>query len=161
VDTRETSACCFGTDLSAALILVLLLGNLAFGQKKVYQPPAPQVPTVYRADDTAAQPGTQSFGDLRWFEVFKDEQLQVLIRTAIAQNYDVRQSVARINAARAQLGLARADQFPNFAVSGGLVTERLPKDGSLGELPPGTRRNISFGQVLLTCLTLRSISGAE
>ena len=138
--------------LSVSALIIILLGNLAVGQKKVYQPPAPQVPTVYRADDTAAQPGTQSFGDLKWFEVFKDEQLQVLIRTAVAQNYDVRQSVARINAARAQLGLARADQFPNFSASGALVTERLPKDGSLGELPPGAQRNISFGQVLLNLL---------
>src|SRR4030095_6890345 len=81
-----------------------------------------------------------------------DERLLEVLRTAIAQNYDVRQAVARINAARAQLGLARADQFPNFAAPGSLVTTRLPKDGSLGELAPGTQRNISFGQVLLKLL---------
>jgi multidrug efflux system outer membrane protein len=138
--------------LSVSALILVLLSNLAIGQKKVYQPPAPQTPTVYRADDAAAQPGTQSFGDLQWFEVFKDEQLQALIRTAVNQNYDVRQAVARINAARAQLGLARADQFPNFAASGGLVTQRLPKDGSVGELPTGTHRNTSFGQVLLNLL---------
>ncbi len=138
--------------LSGSVIIIVLLGNLAVGQKKVYQPPAPQTPTVYRADAAPSQPGTQSFGDLKWFEVFKDDQLQELLRTAIAQNYDLRQTVARINAARAQLGLARADQYPNFAVSGGLITERLPKDGSLGLLPEGTQRNISFGQVLLNLL---------
>ena len=138
--------------LSVSALIIVLLGNLALGQQKVYQPPAPQTPTVFRADDATSQPGTQSFGDLQWFEVFKDEQLQVLIRTAIAQNYDVRQAVARINAARAQLGLARADQYPNFAVSGSVVTTRLPKDGSIGELAEGTQRNISFGQVLLNLL---------
>jgi outer membrane protein, multidrug efflux system len=138
--------------LSLSALIIVLLGNLALGQKKVYQPPAPQTPTVYRADDKTSQPGTQSFGDLHWFEIFKDEQLQILIRTAVAQNYDVRQAGARINAARAQLGLARADQFPNFAASGSLVTTRLPKDGSLGELAEGTKRNISFGQVLLNLL---------
>ena len=141
--------------LSVSTCIVVLLGNLAMGQggqKKVYQPPAPQTPTVYRADDAASQTGTQTFGDLKWFEVFKDDQLQALLRTAIAQNYDVRQSVARINAARAQLGLARADQFPNFAASGNLVTQRVPQDGSLGELAPGTQRNASFGQVLLNLL---------
>jgi multidrug efflux system outer membrane protein len=131
----------------------VLLSNLVLGQqKKGYQPPPTQTPPVYRADETTPQAGTQSFGDIKWFEVFKDEQLQVLIRTAIAQNYDVRQAEARINAARAQLGLARADQFPNFAVSSNLTTQRLPKDGSLGELAPGTQRNVSFGQVLLNLL---------
>ena len=138
--------------LSVSVIIIAMLGNLAMGQKKVYQPPAVQTPTVYRAEDATSQPGTQSFGDLKWFEVFKDEQLQVLLRTAIAQNYDVRQAVARINAARAQLGLARADQFPNFAASANLTTTRLPQDGSFRELPAGTQRNLSFGQVLLNLL---------
>ena len=138
--------------LSVAALIIVLLGNPAVGQKKVYQPPPAQTPTVYRADEATAPPDPQSFGDLKWFEVFKDEQLQTLIRTAIVQNYDLRQAVARINAARAQLGLARADQFPNFAASGSLATTRLPKDGSLGELAAGTRRNISFGQVLLNLL---------
>ena len=138
--------------LSVSALIIVLLGNVAIAQKKVYQPPAPQTPTVYRADDSTPPPGKQSFGDLQWFEVFKDDQLQVLIRTAVAQNYDVRQAVARINAARAQLGLARADQFPNFAASGSLVTTRLPNDGSLGELGPETKRNITFGQVLLNLL---------
>ena len=138
--------------LSVSALIIAMLGNLALGQKKVYQPPTVQTPTVYRAEDATSQPGSQSFGDLKWFEVFKDEELQVLLRTAIAQNYDVRQAMARINAARAQLGLARADQFPNFAASAGVVTTRSPKDGSQGELPAGTQRNISFGQVLLNLL---------
>lgn len=132
-------------------LIVLLLSNPAVGQKKVYQPPAPPTPTVYRADEEKSQ-AAQSFGDLRWFEVFKDDQLQVLIRTAVSQNYDIRQALARINAARAQLGLARADQYPNFAASASLVTTRLPNDGSLGDLGPGTQRNITFGQVLLNLL---------
>ena len=139
--------------LSVLAILIALLGNFAMGQKKVYQPPPVQTPPVYRAEDATAQPGPQSFGDLKWFEVFKDDQLQVLIRTAVAQNYDLRQTMARINAARAQLGLARADQFPNLAASANLTTTRLPKDGSLGrDLGAGTQRNISFGQVLLNLL---------
>jgi multidrug efflux system outer membrane protein len=133
--------------------MMALVGNLAMGQKKVYQPPPVQTPPVYRAEDPTSQPGTQSFGDLKWFEVFKDDELQVLIRTAVAQNYDLRQTMARINAARAQLGLARADQFPNFAASSNLTTTRLPADGSLGrELTAGSQRNISFGQVLLNLL---------
>jgi outer membrane protein, multidrug efflux system len=138
--------------LAVSVIIIAFLSNLALGQKKVYQPPQVQTPPIYRAEDASSQPGPQSFGDLKWFEVFKDEQLQGLLRTAIVQNYDVRQAMARINAARAQLGLARADQFPNFAASGSVVTTRVPKDGSLGELTSGTQRNISFGQVLLNLL---------
>ncbi len=138
--------------LSVSALIIVLLGNPVLGQKKVDQQAPMQKPGVYRAAETTPQPGEKSFGDLRWFEVFQDDQLQGLIRTAVAQNYDVRQAVARINAARAQLGLARADQFPNFVGSAGMVTQRVSKDGSLGELTNGTQRNTSFGQVLLNLL---------
>src|SRR4051812_21965745 len=138
--------------LSVSVIIIALFGNLALAQKKVYQPPPVETPPVYRAEEATSQSATQSFGDLKWFEVFKDDQLQVLIRTAVAQNYDLRQSMARINAARAQLGLARADQYPNFAAAGNLTTTRVPQDGSLGSLGPGAQRNIGFGQVLLNLL---------
>ncbi len=140
--------------LSVAILIIALFGNLAWAQKKGYQPPPVQTPPVYRAEDATSQSATQSFGDLKWFEVFKDDQLQNLIRTAVAQNYDLRQSMARINAARAQLGLARADQYPNFAASGNVTTTRLPQDGSVGrDLGAGSQRNISFGQVLLNLLS--------
>jgi outer membrane protein, multidrug efflux system len=138
--------------LSVSALILVLLGNPVLGQKKVDQQAPMEKPDVYRAADKASQPGEKSFGDLQWFEVFKDDQLQGLIRTAVAQNYDVRQAIARINAARAQLGLARADQFPNFVGSAGALTQRVPKDGSLGELTNGTQRNTSFGQVLLNLL---------
>ena len=78
------------------------------GPKK-YQRPLVKTPDTFRgADSTSDQ---TSIGDLKWFEVFKDEELQKLVRTAMVQNYDLRAAVARINAARANLGLARSDQF--------------------------------------------------
>jgi multidrug efflux system outer membrane protein len=97
------------------------------GQKKGYQPPPAQTPGVFRGADATTQPGAQSFGDLKWFEIFKDDRLQELIRTAVVQNYDVGRAVARINAARAELGLARSEQFPNIGASADLNTTRLPK----------------------------------
>ncbi|HET9926002.1 MAG TPA: RND transporter, partial [Methylomirabilota bacterium] len=49
---------------------------------------------------------------LGWWQVFGDETLQGLIRTALEENKDVRVAVARVLEARAQLGLARSNQFP-------------------------------------------------
>ena len=54
-----------------------------------------------------------SLGDQKWWDVFQDEQLRSLIRTALQQNYDVRIAGARILEAQAQLGITRADQFPS------------------------------------------------
>jgi multidrug efflux system outer membrane protein len=75
----------------------------------------------------AAKPGTISFGDQKWWEAFQDETLQVLIRTALQQNYDVRIAAARILEARAQLGVARADQLPSVLANAAAVNERIPQ----------------------------------
>src|SRR4029079_3860779 len=93
-----------------------------------------------------------SIGDLKWFEVFKDPELQSLIKTAMVQNYDLRTAGARINAARANLGLARSDQFPQFEAGADLTTNRLSRNGSLAGTGQGGQRR-SVGSVLLNLLT--------
>jgi multidrug efflux system outer membrane protein len=96
--------------------------------------------------------GNSSIGDLKWFEVFKDEELQKLVRTAIVQNYDLRTAFARINAARANLGLARSNQFPQIEASADITTTRTSKNGALGIAGQGGRTR-SVGSVLLNLLT--------
>jgi multidrug efflux system outer membrane protein len=96
-----------------------------------YQRPKAEIPTAFRAPDESAQKKARaaSFADLPWWEVFKDPQLQALIRTALKQNYDLQQAAERINAARAQLGITRSNEFPLVSVdpnfSGGKNTEAI------------------------------------
>jgi outer membrane protein, multidrug efflux system len=79
-----------------------------------YHRPAVQPPTTYH--DLRANPQAEvqaaSFADLPWWQVFQDPQLQVLIRTALKQNYDLQLATERINAARAQLAVTRSRLFP-------------------------------------------------
>jgi multidrug efflux system outer membrane protein len=84
-----------------------------------YKRPAATVPGTYRGltPEEAGKADSASIGEQKWWQVFHDEQLQSLIRTALQQNYDVRIAAARILEAQAQLGITRADQFPS--VSGG------------------------------------------
>src|SRR5437867_3804285 len=96
--------------LIVALIASLLTGSVA-GQKK-YERPAVKTPNTFRGADAVAPTDQTSIGDLKWFEVFKDEELQKLVRTAMVQNHDLRAAVERINTARANKGLARSDQVP-------------------------------------------------
>src|SRR5882724_13331234 len=100
--------------IAAACLLCVLAGSIV-GQKQ-YPQGGVQTPDTFRAGESYGR-DQASIGDLKWFEVFKDEELQKLIRTAIIQNYDLREAAARINAARANLGLARSDQFPQFELS--------------------------------------------
>ena len=79
-----------------------------------YRKPVVASPDVFRGTGNPNPlPDPNSLGDVKWFELFKDSQLQDLIRTALVQNYDIRDAVVRVSAARANLGITRADQFPD------------------------------------------------
>src|SRR5579862_410741 len=96
-----------------------------------YHRPVVQTPTVFHgageSQPTATQ--TESFADLPWWQVFHDPQLQELIRTALKQNYDLQLAVERVNGARAQVGIARSNQFPQVSLdptfSGGKTEQNI------------------------------------
>ena len=92
-----------------------------------YKKPVASVPATYRGLAPDAPAAAASLGDEKWWDVFQDEQLRSLIRTALQQNYDVRIAGARILAAQAQLGITRADQFPNVSGGASLVDQRTAK----------------------------------
>ena len=92
-----------------------------------YRRPAVDVPPSYR-NQTADQTGN-SIGDEKWFTVFQDEQLQKLIRSALAQNYDARIAASRVLQAQAQFGVTRSYQFPTVGVSAGYLAEQFPGFG--------------------------------
>jgi len=137
--------------LIAATLLVSLLVPLALGQQK-YEPPAVKTPDQFRGVEPGAGSNQVSIGDLQWFEVFKDPELQKLVRTAMTENYDLRVAVVRINAARANLGLARSDQFPQFEAGADLTTTRSSRNGQLAPSGVGGKTR-SVGSVLLNLLT--------
>jgi outer membrane protein, multidrug efflux system len=135
--------------LFVVLLLTSFISPYAFGQK--YQRPPVQTPAQFRAD-TAPQPDPQSLADLKWFELFKDEKLQELIREALTNNYDLREAVARIDAARANLGITRSEQFPQIIASGDIINQRQSRSSAF-DIPEPIKRDRSFGGVLLNLLT--------
>jgi len=117
----------------AAFALALAASACTVGPN--YKRPVAQLPEAYRAAaPTGARAADQpSLGDQKWWEVFQDEQLQELIRTALRQNFDVRIAAARVAEARAQLGITRADQFPQ--VDGSALADRERVSASPVPLP--------------------------
>ena len=116
-----------------------------------YRRPTINPPDVFRGSDGTPPADATSLADLKWFEVFKDERLQDLIRTALRQNYDLRDAVVRVDAARANLGITRADQFPDIEVSVDITTLRNSSNGAF-LLPFGFEQKRTFGSVLLNLL---------
>lgn len=135
----------------AGLAMVLLCG-CTVGPN--YQRPKLSIPEQFRAPEPLPAQENFSLADLKWFELFRDERLQSLIRAALVQNYDLRDAVARVEAARASLGITRSNQFPQFGASGGLEINRLSRDGQT-PLPavflPSQNRN--FGEAALGLLS--------
>src|SRR5437016_7368577 len=64
------------------------------------------------ADCRNAPEQRDSLGDLGWWDIFQDPALHELLSTAVVANRDVQVAVARVLESRAQLGVARAAQFP-------------------------------------------------
>jgi multidrug efflux system outer membrane protein len=137
--------------LLIVLLILSLLAGCTVGPK--YHRPPVSTPDVFRGTaDPNAPPDAHSLSDLKWFEVFKDSQLQDLINTAFTQNYDIREAVARVSAARAQLGFTRAEQFPEIVGTSDITKQRNSTKGSF-PLPPGASRDRNFGTILLNLLS--------
>ena len=95
--------------------ILILLSGCAVGPN--YQRPKVNVPTEYRDSKGAAQ--QESIADLPWWEVFKDDRLKNLVQIALANNYDLRIAITRIEQSRQIAAQARAQYFPflNYAIS--------------------------------------------
>ena len=97
----------------SGLCSLVFMAGCAIGPN--YKQPAVDAPGSFRF---AASPSTNSFGDLPWWEVFKDPILLDLITTAVTNNYDLRQAVARVEQARNLAVAARAPLFPQVGYGG-------------------------------------------
>ena len=137
----------------AVLLGTFLIWSTACAVGPKYRRPEITPPETFRgAEGQASSTGAQSLGDAKWFEVFKDEQLQQLIRTAVASNYDVRDAAARVEAARANLGITRADQLPTISGSGNVTALRYSRRGQF-PVPSDVSVERRFGTVGLNLLS--------
>src|SRR5881409_3144886 len=92
--------------LATVLVVVGLLSGCTVGPN--YRRPEVIVPADWRN----APEQRNSLGDLGWWGIFQDPALHELLSTAVVANRDVQVAVARVLESRAQLGVARAAQFP-------------------------------------------------
>ncbi|HEV3199259.1 MAG TPA: efflux transporter outer membrane subunit [Bryobacteraceae bacterium] len=119
-----------------------------------YRRPAVQIPDNFRAPDPLPPAKAESLADLKWFEVFHDDKLQDLIRTALKENFDLRTAAANVEAARANLGATRSNQYPSAGASANVQFTRVSRDGSLplpASFVPSQNRN--WGQASLNLLS--------
>jgi multidrug efflux system outer membrane protein len=119
------------------VLLSLLLSSCAMG-------PNYERPKIETADNfRMAEIEGESIANLPWWELLHDEQLQLLIRQALAENKDLKQAVASMEEFQARIFMARSDFLPGINVS-----TNAPAFGTLGGfIVPGFPTPFSyFGQ---------------
>ena len=124
-------------------LLFPLLAGCTVGPKYV-RPPV-SAPTAYRGADAVpiSSANQGSLGDEDWAKVFNEPELQDLIRTALANNYDVRIAIQHVLEAQAQLRIIRAQQLPTVSVGSAAIGADVGKSIGYG-LPIGTTASGSF-----------------
>jgi multidrug efflux system outer membrane protein len=129
-------------------ILVLLLAGMAAGCTvgPDYKRPVVTMPDTYRgaAAIESSAPDAASIGDQAWWDVFQDDSLRTLIRTALQQNLDLRIAATRILQAQAQLGITRADQFPTVDAAAAASRNRAAKSVAPVALDPYQKSNVEL-----------------
>ncbi|MGH9353171.1 MAG: efflux transporter outer membrane subunit [Terriglobia bacterium] len=91
-----------------------------------YQKPKVSLPAGWRSPASTAS----SLGELKWWALFKDPALGQLIRTALDQNKNLLIAAARVTQAQAELGVTRANQYPEIDAGASMERERLSRTGS-------------------------------
>jgi multidrug efflux system outer membrane protein len=136
----------------AAYVAAMALTGCAVGPN--YHRPLMKTPENFRAPEPLPAPQAASLADLKWWDVFKDEKLQDLMRAALAANYDLRAAVARVEEARANLGVTRSNQLPQVGASGDVALTRLSREAATplpASFVPSQNRN--WGEATLNLLS--------
>jgi multidrug efflux system outer membrane protein len=106
--------------LPAVLAVAVSVGGCVVGPD--YHRPDAAPPKDFRSQVAPAEAG--SLADLPWWQVFNDKALQGLITQALAGNYDLKVAVARIEQARQQVKVARADYWPQVGYQANAAREK-------------------------------------
>lgn len=128
------------------LLLVVAIGLTACSQTSEFRRPDLPVPADWPVASSA--PATPEVLKTHWRNFFADPQLQALIQAALEHNRDLRIAAARVEEARAQYGIVRADLTPNVGLTGSSSQARIPGDLSgTGAPATSTRYDLSLTAV--------------
>ena len=110
--------------MKALMMIVVsgLMAGCAVGSN--YRRPLVPAPPQWSASATrGTKPGVPVELD-QWWRTFNDPELDSLIQRAVVANYDLAQATARVEEARASVGLARASYSPQINAGSSATRDR-------------------------------------
>jgi multidrug efflux system outer membrane protein len=120
----------------AVLLIAVGLAGCAVGPE--YQRPKITTPPEFKSQVAPSE--ASSIADLPWWQLFNDKVLQSLITQALENNYDLQTATARVEQARALLGVSQADLYPQVGYAGGASRQKTFFPFELGQSP----KNITY-----------------
>ena len=112
----------------ASLISALALGACSLAPK--YVAPTPPVPSSWPAGDPYLAQSEAGLPLVSYTDIFRDPRLQSLVEQALANNRDLRVAAANLAAAREQIRVVRANQFPEVSVGGSATYTHRERSGA-------------------------------
>ena len=113
--------------IGALSLVLLLLAGCTVGQN--YVRPEVDSPEAWRVDYQAAA----ETANTRWWKLFDDPALDMLIDTALRENKDVRIAAARVEEFAARVDIFRSGYYPQLGYDGGAGRNRTSREVFGGE----------------------------
>ena len=86
--------------ITALVLSTLLLASCAVGPN--YKRPAVKTPAQYRQPTATGAADKQSLAAEKWADLFQDQVITDLVKTALSQSHDLEAATQRVLQARAQ-----------------------------------------------------------
>src|SRR5262249_46369154 len=109
-----------------ALLLTVALSGCMVGPD--YHRPDIDVPVAWRLGSTEAV----EISNVGWWDEFDDPALSNLVRTALANNKDLKVATANVDQAAAQLGIVRSAQFPQLDANASATRQGISQTTVVG-----------------------------
>ena len=128
VATKNMSGSRFGilSVRGGALLLTAALSACMVGPD--YRRPDIDVPAAWRLGPTEAA----EISNIAWWDQFDDPALSNLVRTALANNKDLKVATANVDQAAAQLGIVRSAQFPQVDANASATRQGISQTTVVG-----------------------------
>ena len=110
-----------------------------------YEPPDPFVPDVWKTAVSKELAGPETPLEV-WWTGFNDPQLEIYVQRAVASNRDLGTAVARVQEARALVGIASGGYYPDVVLDGSYRRQELSPNSIIpGAGDPFDFYNVGLG----------------
>lgn len=131
------------SQISAVLFAVTLLVGCTVGPN--YKRPQVALPQQFRNSPAAGSEA--SLGDAKWQDLFNDPAMNQVVAAALDKNFDLRIALERVQEARAQLGITKANQYPFLDGQAGFTASRPSTLAATTFIKPGTNLSAAYTTV--------------